>query len=387
MQAFESAQRDLTDRIRGAHADGTAVRFRGGGSKDFLGYRLEGEVLDTRGMAGILSYEPTELVVTVGAGTPLAELEAVLAERGQCLAFEPPHFPWSPDAGAPRRATVGGMVAAGLSGPARASVGAVREYVLGLQMVNGAGQALTYGGQVMKNVAGYDVARLMVGSMGTLGLITALSLKVLPLAPAEATLKFAMDQASALDCLHRWGARPLPINASCWVHDVSAGAPGQDWLFVRLRGAAAAVEAACRTLLAEHSGTRMDNTQAQADWTLCRNQQLPFFSPGADAAHVLWRLSLPQTTPALDLPGNPLVEWQGGLRWLWAPRATGPALHAVALAHGGNASIFVATNLDSTGATGQFVSLDPAQMAIQRRLKDSLDPKGILNPHRLFEAW
>jgi glycolate oxidase FAD binding subunit len=244
MQSMDTALKDTTDRIRAASADGTPLRIRGGGSKDFYGNRLHGELLDTRGLSGVISYEPTELVVTVGAGTPLAELETLLAERGQCLPFEPPHFSWSGST----TATVGGMVAAGLSGPARASAGAVREYVLGLHMVNGLGQELVFGGQVMKNVAGYDVSRMMVGSMGTLGLITEVSLKVLPVAPLEATLVFPLDQTRALECLHRWGGQPLPLNASCWVHDDTASAGPQDLLFVRLRGAVAAVEAACKPM-------------------------------------------------------------------------------------------------------------------------------------------
>ena len=212
------------------------MRLRGGGTKDFWGAPLQGEVLDTRAYAGIISYEPSELVVTVRGGTPLAELEAALAEKGQCLAFEPPHF--GPGA------TVGGMVAAGLSGPARASVGAVRDFVLGARCINGKGEDLTFGGQVMKNVAGYDVSRLLAGSWGTLGIVTEVSLKVLPIAPAEATLMYAgIAQKEALDLLHRWGGQPLPLNASAWVHD-STAEPGDDYLFVRLRGAVAAVESA-----------------------------------------------------------------------------------------------------------------------------------------------
>ena len=383
MQTMDTALKDTTDRIRAASADGKTLCIRGGGSKDFYGNRLQGELLDTTGLSGILSYEPTELVVTVGAGTPLIELESLLAERGQCLPFEPPHFNWSATTGA----TVGGMVAAGLSGPARASAGAVREYVLGLHMVNGLGEELVFGGQVMKNVAGYDVSRMMVGSMGTLGLITEVSLKVLPVAPLEATLVFALDQASALECLHRWGGQPLPLNASCWVHDDTSSASGQDLLFVRLRGAVAAVEAACQKMLAEQSGQRMDNTQAQADWTLCRNQQLPFFTRPADPAMALWRLSVAQTAPVLDLPWAQTVEWHGGLRWLWAGVNAGERLQAAAQAHGGNAMLFVAPIAYSTGDKGQFGTQDTAAIAIQQRLKHSLDPRAIFNPQRLFEAF
>ena len=377
----------LTEQICAAAADGTPLRIRGGGSKDFYGNtNPQGTVLDTRGLHGILSYEPSELVVTVGAGTPLAELEGVLAEQGQCLAFEPPHFAWS--SAAAGTTTVGGMVAAGLSGPARASAGAVREYVLGLHMVNGLGEALVFGGQVMKNVAGYDVSRMMVGSMGTLGLITQVSLKVLPMAPAEATLVFALDQANALECLHRWGGQPLPLNASCWVHDNTAGSAGQDLLFVRLRGAVAAVEAACQKMLAEQPGQRMDKAQAQGDWAQCRDQQLPFFARPADPGLALWRLSVAQTAPALDtLPWPQLVEWHGGLRWLWAPADAGAQLQALATMHGGTASVFVAAQSNITGARGQFSINDSTQLAIQQRLKQSLDPKGIFNPQRLFPAW
>ena len=381
---MDSSLYHTTDRIRAALADRTPLRIRGGGSKDFYGNHLEGELLDTSSLSGVLSYEPTELVVTVGAGTKLAELEALLLERGQCLPFEPPHFGWSSPGAA---TTVGGMVASGLSGPARASAGAVREYVLGLHLVNGRGESLQYGGQVMKNVAGYDVSRMMVGSMGTLGLITQVSLKVLPVAPAEATLVFAMDQASALECLHRWGGQPLPLNASCWVHDNTADAAGQDLLFVRLRGAVAAVEAAARKMLAEQPGQRMDNARSQADWALCRNQQLPFFARPADPNLALWRLSVAQTAPVLDLPSSPLIEWHGGLRWLWAPLEAGPRLQAQAATHGGKAIVFIAPHADSTRAKGQFGLEDLAQMAIQQRLKVSLDPQGIFNPRRLFDAW
>jgi glycolate oxidase FAD binding subunit len=386
MHVTDPALHHLLARIRAAAADHTLLRIRGGGSKDFYGAQatsgqaLVGEVLDTTALSDIVSYEPSELVVTVRAGTPLAELEAALAEQRQCLPFEPPHFGQS-------GATVGGTVAAGLAGPARASVGGVRDYVLGVQMVNGRGEHLTFGGQVIKNVAGYDVSRLMVGAMGTLGLLTEISLKVLPVAPAEATLVFEMDQASALAQLHRWGGQPLPLNASCWVCDATGPNGARDLLFVRLRGAAAAVDAACTTLLAQHSGTRMDNAQAKTDWALCRDQQLPFFvqQPASDC--VLWRLSVAQTAPAFELPWAQLVEWHGGLRWLWAPASVGAQLQTLAQAHGGSATIFIAACAGSTRARGQFGTKNAALDAIQRRLKTSFDPHGIFNPGRLSDAF
>lgn len=375
----------LIDRVRAAVADRAPLRIRGGGSKDFYGntLALQGDVLETTALRGILSYEPSELVVTVAAGTPLAELENLLAEHRQCLAFEPPYFSHTTtDAAVTTAATVGGMVAAGLAGPARASVGAVRDYVLGVQMVNGRGELLTFGGQVMKNVAGYDISRLMVGAMGTLGLLTQVSIKVMPVAPAEATLCFGLPQSEALEQLHRWAAQPLPLNASCWVCDA-----GRELLFVRLRGAQAAVEAACRSMLAGQNGIRMDNTQAQADWQLCRNQQLPFFSAPQPPDWVLWRLSVAQTAPPLELPWPQLVEWHGGLRWLWAPSDAATVLRQVARSHGGSATLFISSPAQPTGANGRFDLQDRAGLAIQRRLKERFDPQGIFNPGRLFDAW
>jgi glycolate oxidase FAD binding subunit len=223
--------------------------------------------------------------------------------------------------------------------------------------------------------------------MGTLGLVTEVSLKVLPVAPAEATLVFPLDQASALECLHRWGGQPLPLNASCWVHDDTARAGPQDLLFVRLRGAVAAVEAACKKMLAEQPGLHTDHAQAQADWTLCRNQQLPFFNRPADPAMALWRLSVAQTAPVLNLPWAQLVEWHGGLRWLWAPADAGPQLQEAAAAGGGFATIFVAAHAHPTSAGGIFRLNNPAEITIQQRLKHSLDPKAIFNPQRLFDTF
>ena len=367
----------ITERVRAAAADQTPLRIRGGGTKDFHGLALHGEVLDTRVLRGIVSYEPSELVVTVRAGTPLAELEAVLAEQGQCLPFEPPHFAKTPaDA-----ATVGGMVAAGLSGPARASVGAVRDYLLGVTLLNGKAELLTFGGQVMKNVAGYDVSRLMAGAWGTLGLLTEVSLKVLPVAPAEATLRFECNQADALRKLHAWGGQPLPLNASCWVHDAGVGT-----LYVRLRGAVAAVEAACKSM----GGERLDNATVAPDWTACREQTLPWFADRAQRPdHALWRLSLPPTAPVLTLPAGaqPLVEWHGALRWVQAPAAAGEALRDAARAVGGNASIFIAASAGGVSAEGQFDLNNAALEQIHARLKHSFDPAGIFNPGRVARGW
>ena len=319
----------LVDRIRAAAAARQPLRIRGGGTKDFYGEAgTPAEALSTASLTGIVSYEPSELVVTVRAGTPLAELEAVLAAQGQCLPFEPPRF--GPGT------TVGGMVAAGLSGPARASVGSVRDYVLGVTMVNGRGEVLLFGGQVMKNVAGYDVSRLLAGSMGTLGLIAEVSLKVLPVAPAEATLRFEMPQQQALDRLNAWGGQPLPLNASDWVVD-----QGVPTLYLRLRGAVAAVEAACRKL----GGQRLDNVANE--WNASRELTLPWFAECG--ARDLWRLSVPQTAPVLSLPEDPFIQWQGGQRWVRAEPGAGAALRAAAQAAGGSATLFLPADANARG--------------------------------------
>ena len=265
------------------------------------------------------------------------------------------------------------MVAAGLSGPARASVGAVRDYVLGVTLVNGKGELLTFGGQVIKNVAGYDVSRLMAGSLGTLGLITEVSLKVLPVAPAEATLKFQMAQQQALERLNAWGGQPLPLNASCWVEDAGVGT-----LYLRLRGAAAAVEAACKSL----GGERQDNAAVAADWIACRDQRLPWFQERGERD--LWRLSVAQTAPVLDLPEAPLVEWHGGERWVRALPQDGPRLREAAARGGGHATLF-ALGAGRDGAdVSRFTPLAPALARIHRELKREFDPAGIFNRGRLM---
>ncbi len=378
---MDAQRQQLIDAVRTAAAGGRTLRLRGGGTKDFWGASLQGEVLDTRAYAGIISYEPSELVVTARCGTPLAELEAVLADKGQCLAFEPPHF--GPGA------TVGGMVAAGLSGPARASVGAVRDFVLGARMVNGKGEDLTFGGQVMKNVAGYDVSRLLAGSWGTLGIVTEVSLKVLPVAPSEATLMCAgIGQKEALDLLHRWGGQPLPLNASAWVHDTTAN-PGDDYLFVRLRGAVAAVESAVTRMGADAHALgakvlRMDNAEAVQDWRASGEQTLQFFEPPRGEL-CLWRLSVPQTAPVLDLPYAQYIEWQGAQRWLWAPATAAAQLREAAQRVGGHATLFRASRLGGSAdkSVGVSTALDAVQQRIQRELQKQFDPQGVFATGRM----
>ncbi|MEO6625545.1 MAG: glycolate oxidase subunit GlcE [Burkholderiaceae bacterium] len=364
---MDPALQRIVEQVTDAAAKPAALRIRGGGTKDFYGQRLQGEILDTRDLRGVVAYEPSELVVTVRCGTPLQELEALLAQQGQCLAFEPPHFGPA--------ATVGGMVAAGLSGPARASSGPVRDYVLGVQMVNGKAEALRFGGQVMKNVAGYDVSRLMVGAMGVLGVITEVSLKVLPRPLAQATLVFACSQQQALRMLQDWAAMPLPLNASCW-ESADGGR-----LHVRLRGAVAAVDTARAGL----GGEPLEDDAAAAFWSGLREHTVPAFAP--QDAECLWRLSVPDTAPVLQLAAPvsaPLLEWGGALRWVKAPVVSAAVLRAATAAVGGSASIFRRGSTASAQEVAVFHPLAATSLRIQRALKQQFDPAGIFNPARMF---
>jgi glycolate oxidase FAD binding subunit len=294
----DAALQSLVSRVQAARADKAPLNICGGSTKTFYGQPPRGEPLAMTGLAGISSYEPSELVVTARAGTPLAELEATLAEQGQCLPFEPPRFG---DSG-----TVGGMVAAGLAGPARAAVGGVRDYVLGATLLNGRAEVLSFGGQVMKNVAGYDLSRVLAGSLGTLGVICEVSLKVLPIAPATLTLRIEADQGNAIQRVNQWGGQPLPLNASAWWDGV---------LVLRLQGAVAAVQAARHTI----GGEVVDAPLAANFWRGLRDHGDEFFASAAKAVGHgagLWRLSVPATTPPLRLPGEQLLEWGGAQRWI-----------------------------------------------------------------------
>jgi glycolate oxidase FAD binding subunit len=330
-----------------------ALCIRGGGSKDFYGNAPRGEVLDTRAHAGIVDYEPTELVVTARCGTPLAEIEQVLGERGQCLPFEPPHF----GAGA----TFGGCVAAGLSGPRRASAGALRDFVLGAKLVDGRGRELSFGGQVMKNVAGYDVSRLLAGSLGILGVISEASIKVLPRPAMERTLRLEGGEGAALEMFARWGALPLPVSATLW-HD---GA-----VLVRLSGSAAALQAA----LGRIGGSVVDEAQSAELWRDVREHEHAFFHDDAP----LWRLAVPATAAPLGLNGPQLIEWGGGLRWLKS-RAEARAIRDAAAKAGGHAMLFRAADKSA----GAFAPLPAANLRLHRELKKAFDPEGIFNPGRL----
>ena len=344
------------DRVRAAAAGNDPLRIVGGGSKDFYGQELAGTVFGTREYSGIDDYDPTELVITARCGTRLSEIEDALAERGQMLAFEPPHF------GAD--ATLGGCIAAGLSGPRRPHGGAVRDHMLGVRLLDGRGDDLSFGGRVMKNVAGFDVSRLIAGSLGTLGIILEASLKCMPLPRAETTIAFELPAADALSKINEWSALPLPLSASCWCGDR---------LYVRLSGAASAVSAAQRRLGGE------ETHDALAFWRAIREQQHAFFRV-ADGVS-LWRLSVRSTAPYADLGGEQLIEWGGSLRWTCAAAdENGERLRAWARDQGGHATLFRSKDKSA----GAFQALAPPLLALHQRLKTALDPAGIFNPRRMY---
>ncbi|MFY7975192.1 MAG: glycolate oxidase subunit GlcE [Rubrivivax sp.] len=360
------------DRILAAGAARQTLELRGHGSKAFYGGPVAAcaVVLDTTALAGVSSYEPTELVVTVRTGTPLAELEALLAERGQCLPFEPPRFAIETSEGRRACGTVGGMVAAGLAGPSRAAVGGLRDYLLGATLLDGHGELLSFGGQVMKNVAGYDVSRLLAGSMGVLGVICEVSLKVLPQAQATLTLRQELNAATAIHRLNEWAGQPLPLNASAWWGGT---------LVLRLSGATAAVQAAHARL----GGEVIPEPLASTFWRGMRDHDDEFFVAANMAVQAgsgagLWRLALPPTTPPLDLPGEQLIEWGGGQRWLCSPLPS-QAMRDAAQAAGGHATLF----RGGDKSAGAFAPLKPPLDRIHARLKSQFDPHGVFNPGRL----
>ncbi|HLT25469.1 MAG TPA: glycolate oxidase subunit GlcE [Zeimonas sp.] len=354
----DPALETIRDAIRAAVTDRRALRLVGGATKDFYGETPQGEPLDLRALRGIVSYEPTELVIQVRGGTPLAEVHEALAAHAQMLAFEPPAFG--------EAATIGGVVAAGLSGPRRASAGAVRDFVLGATILDAQGRVLRFGGQVMKNVAGYDVSRLLCGSLGILGPIVDVSLKVLPRPMREASVRLPLDASRAIGTMNRWCAEPLPISATRW-HD------GQAW--VRFSGAAPAVEAALARFAREHGAVRIDDDEAAHRWRALREHEDAFFA----GDQPLWRLSLPSTAPWLELPGRVLVEWAGAQRWLRGD-ADAARIRAECERVGGTATLF----RGGDRSAGVFHPLPEANRRVHRALKHAFDPSGVFNRGRMY---
>ena len=356
--ADTSAQ--LLDRVKQAVADNTPLAVTGGGSKAFLGRGLRGEPLSLADHTGIVSYKPVELVLTARAGTRLADIDAALAEHNQRLAFEPPRFG--------ENDTIGGTLAANLSGPGRPWQGSVRDHVLGLRLINGRAEHLRFGGQVMKNVAGYDASRLQAGALGTLGVITEVSLKVLPLPAAEQTLVQPMSARDAIATMNALAGQPKPLSAACWYDGK---------LYLRLSGSSAAVAATAKAWCGGTDG-RMDVLQDADDfWRRLRDQRLPFF----DGHRPLWRFSVNPTAVMEDIDGEALIDWGGAQRW--SRRDDGLSIMAERAARaGGQVSLF-----RHGDRSGEVMHPQPSPLrAIQKRLKASFDPQGLFNARHLY-SW
>jgi glycolate oxidase FAD binding subunit len=349
---MDAALQELRRCVMHAHGAKTPLRLRGAGTKDFYGEHCQGTLLDMRGYCGVVDYAPTELVLTARCGTSLSEVESLLARHQQFLAFEPPAFGGDP--------TIGGVIASGLSGPRRFQVGAARDFVLGAVLLCAQGELLHFGGQVIKNVAGFDVARLLCGSLGILGVIAEVSLKVLPAPRAQQTLRFDMPADEALTAFNRWAGQPLPISATAWLDGQTS---------VRLSGAPAALRAARERL----GGELLESSAADAWWRGLRDQTHAYFRQ----ASTLWRLSVPSNAAPLANTAAQLIEWGGALRWC-ASDQSAAAMRALAAAAGGTAMHW------RGGLAGsRFHPLTPTVLQIHRRLKASFDPHGIFNPGRL----
>jgi glycolate oxidase FAD binding subunit len=357
MTAYPDSDRteELADRVRRATASRTPLRIVGGDTKRFYGRAVEGERLEVAHHCGLLHYDPAELVVTARAGTKLADLERVLQQHGQRLPFEPP--------ACGEAATLGGTVAAGLAGPARIARGPLRDFVLGARLLTGDGRVLRFGGEVMKNVAGYDVSRLMAGSLGVLGVILDVSLKVLPVAAGSRTIRRAVDASTAITHLMTAAQRGLPVTASHW---------HQDELHVRLEGS----ERALDDLGSHFGGEALD--AADAWWTSVREQRRDHFRlPGR-----LWRLHVPVDAPvvAFEQYASFAFEWNGAQRWVAGLDAA--HAHALATECRGHAACF----RGAEPGEEVFAPLPSTLLDLHRRMKRVFDPAGILNPGRLYAA-
>ncbi|MDO8713677.1 MAG: glycolate oxidase subunit GlcE [Polynucleobacter sp.] len=368
------------EQILAAAKTKTPLSIQGGGTKSWYGNANTFTTLDTRPYSGILEYQPEELVITACAGTPLKEIETALAEKNQVLPFEPPYFG---DA-----ATFGGAIAAGLAGPGRISAGNLRDFVLGARILDGKGQDLSFGGKVMKNVAGYDVSRLLPGSMGTLSLLLEASVKVLPRPAATTTLRCHISQARALQLANEWAGQPLPLSASCWI---GSSKDGDGEFTIRLAGAAAAVKAAIPLMGAAVHAIELDPKAAEAFWRNLREQELPAFH-NLNSNDVLYRLALPAACGPVTIPkmsDEIILEWHGQQRWFTAPGddATFASIKALANANGGHATCFKqGANVDPTKQRFTLLSEhahSAALEAVQARLRASFDPAGVFATSRL----
>lgn len=359
---YEIAQ--LSEQVLEARANFRPLLIQGGNTKSFYGNAFERKSaeaisLDMRTLRGIVNYEPTELVITAFAGTPLQDIMDTLDASGQMLAFDPPCF------GA--HATLGGCIASGLSGPGRLGGGPLKDYVLGSHLLDAQGRVLKFGGEVMKNVAGYDVSRMLAGSMGMFGALLQVSVKVAPKPIQTVTLEWECSEREALTMCHGMRAHPLPVSASAWELVADKGR-----LRIRLAGAPAAIESARKKL----GGELVSHDESVQYWHDLREQRLAFF-----ASSQLWRVAVAPGTPELNL-GPTLIEWGGGQRWIAAELDPAMVRRAAEQAQG-HATLFRLGAGKQAPEQGVFHPLTPAVTTIVKRLKQEFDPKGVFNPGRL----
>lgn len=368
-QSSIQAIENFREAINSARKKKSKVVIQGGNTKSWYGDTPSGEILSTKNYSGIIDYQPEELVITVRAGTPLSEVEETLAQKNQVFAFEPPHFGTG--------ATIGGMVASGLAGPGRAQAGNLRDFVLGADVMDGTGQVLSFGGKVMKNVAGYDVSRLIPGSMGTLALLLNVSIKVLPKPAASKTLCFELSQSSAITQMNQWASQPLPVSASAWI-----GEAGHGKLIIRLAGANAAVEAAEKKLKQEINATEFNETEAANFWASLREQQHEFFKLNANES--LWRFAINPMSAPIDLPGQTCIEWLGGQRWVKNSMSMAQAKE-IAAKHGGHVTLFRGNKENGKSAFTSLLDnpLTAPLAEVQTRLRAAFDPDGVFQTGRM----
>ncbi|MEX2366043.1 MAG: glycolate oxidase subunit GlcE [Pseudohongiellaceae bacterium] len=350
----------LQEQIQQAHAEKTPLVIKGNSSKSFYGYPVNGTRLNTAIHSGIIAHEPEELILTARAGTTLEEIEQTLAAHRQILACEAPRF---------GNATFGGMIAAGLSGPGRVFYGSIADHILGCSIINGRGELLRFGGKVMKNVAGYDISRLMCGSMGCLGLIVEATVRIAPAPQAERTFRFTLQQNQVAAFINNLQASAYPVTASC--HD-------QELLYVRFSGTTKQIGQLHRNLHQDFAFIEHAEDSDSSFWQHMRDQELDFFQSRQN----IWRLSLPPAAPATQLPGATLIEWNGALRWL---KSDAPAEDVFRQAAALNGSACLFRTQHRRRQTSLFQPLPAALMQWHRELKRALDPELIFNRGRMYQ--
>ena len=345
---------EIANQVLDAYKNHRSLHIQTGGTKHFYGRKIEGQLLSLKNLNGIIEYEPSELFITAYSGTLLNEIEQTLDSQNQMLPFEPPHF--GP------QATFGGMIAAGLSGPRRISSGAVRDSILGVDLINGKGEVLQFGGKVMKNVAGYDVSRLMCGALGTLGILTSITLRLLPKPVSEKTIALSLNPKDAIKKMNFLANTAIPVSATFY---------DGNKLFIRLTGSLSTIE----TCINKIGGEQID--EHEKFWENIKEHQHVFFKTDLP----LWRISVPPYTAPLDISNTYAMEWNGGLRW-YATDMSAKEIRNKIECVGGHACLFRGDKIEQI-----FHPLTHTELSIHQKLKQAFDPANILNPGKMYAEF